>query len=328
MGTRRAQLVAAPRWRWPAGHRAPGAALRAHAGGRAPGGRGRVGGPGLPAVVGLRAGLLAGDAGRAAVPGYPGQAGRHGRAPRRAARPARPGPRGAARPADREPYQPGRADRPRSRGAPAPRGRAVLRRGRRAARPVREDRGPPRLGRAPQAGGADPVPGSRRGAAARGRRAKIGNTPHARPGPSRVSWAGRQRACSVTRERNQLWPCSWTRTRWVARSPWTTWRRRTPPTCRPRTLTASTTSGTGSTRSTARSSAWWTRRTPTRRPQCTARRTGSSPTRSTRSPRAPDRWPEPSWHLHAAPACLAQAGPILISSPANAGAVRDERTSP
>src|SRR5690242_7223940 len=142
-------------------------------------------------MVGLRAGLLTGDPGRAAVPGRSGQAGRPGRAPRRAARPARPRPRGAARPADREPRQPGRADRPRGRGAPAPRGRAVLRRGRRAARPVREDRGPPRLGRAPQARGADPVPGGRRGATARGHRAKIGNMPHARPGPSRVTW-GRQ----------------------------------------------------------------------------------------------------------------------------------------
>ena len=201
LGTRRAQLVAAPGRGRPAGHRAPGAALRAHAGGRAPGGRGGVGGPGLPAVVGLRAGLLAGDAGRAAVPGHPGQAGRPGRAPRRAARPARPRPGGTARPAHGEPCQPGRAHRPRGRGAPASRGRAVLRRGRRAARPVREDRGPPRLGRAPQAGGADPVPGGRRGAAPRGHRAKIGNMPHARPGPSRVSWAGRQRACSETRER-------------------------------------------------------------------------------------------------------------------------------
>ena len=42
----------------------------------------------------------------------------------------------------------------------------------------------------------NPVPGGRRGTAARGHRAKIGNMPHARPGPSRVSWAGRQRACS------------------------------------------------------------------------------------------------------------------------------------
>src|SRR5262249_31074532 len=72
------------------------------------------------------------------------------------------------------------------------------------------------------------------------------------------------------------------------RSPSTTWRRHTQPTCGPRTLTAFTTCGTGSTRSTARSSAWSTRRTPTPRRRCTVRRTGSSPTRSTRSPRAPD----------------------------------------
>ncbi len=61
---------------------APGrAALRAHAGGRAPCGRRPVAGPGLPAVVGVRAGLLPRYRGRARLPGYPRRARRHGRAP-------------------------------------------------------------------------------------------------------------------------------------------------------------------------------------------------------------------------------------------------------
>ena len=58
LGTRRAQLVAAPGRGAPAGPDAPGAAVRADAGGRARRGRRRVGRPGLPAVVRLRAGVF------------------------------------------------------------------------------------------------------------------------------------------------------------------------------------------------------------------------------------------------------------------------------
>ena len=168
LGARRAQLVAAPRRGAPAGPHGPGAAVRAHAGGRAPGGRRRVGRPGLPAVVRLRAGVLPAAQGRAAVPGPARPARRPGRAPRRAARPARSRPAGAPRPPAGPPRQPGRPHGPRDRGAPASRRRAVLRRGRGAARPVREDGGPPRLVRAAQAAGAHPVPGGRHGPAARG----------------------------------------------------------------------------------------------------------------------------------------------------------------
>ena len=227
----------------------------------------RVGGPGLPAVVGLRAGLLARDQGRAAVPGRPGQAGCPGRAPRRAARPARPRAGRAARPPAGQPRQPGRAHRPGGRGAPAARATGC---------PTPRSPSGSSCPRRPW------VTTSRRCCASSGSRPGPGRSPprcgsgssrqdreHARcaarvrPG---FPGAGRQRACSATRERKQPWRCSWTRTRWVARSPWTTWRRHTPPTCRPRTLTGSTTFATGSTRSTARSSAWWTPRTPTRRP--------------------------------------------------------------
>jgi hypothetical protein len=62
----------------------------------------------------------------------------------------------------------------------------------RAARPLREDRGSSRLRGAAQDRGADPVPGGRRRAAARGHRtqignAKMGNTPDVRHGPAGVS---------------------------------------------------------------------------------------------------------------------------------------------
>src|SRR5215471_16058394 len=119
--------------------------------------------------------------------------------------------------------------------------------------------------------------------------------------------------------RTQPWHCSWTLTLLMARSRSTTWRRRTPPTCRPRTPTTFGTCGTGSTRSTARSSAWSTRRTPTLRRRCTVRRTDSSPTRSTRSPRAPDPGPHRS---RAGPGQLAGAR-VLTESAREADGVHE-----
>src|SRR5215467_11867774 len=58
-------------------------------------------GPELPFVVGLRAGLLPSDAGRARVPGHSRPSRRPSRAPRGAAHPARPGPDGGPRPTSR-----------------------------------------------------------------------------------------------------------------------------------------------------------------------------------------------------------------------------------
>src|SRR5262249_53683759 len=143
-------------------------------------------------------------------------------------------------------------------------------------------------------------PRSRAGAAAmrlggiaprkRQAKAKEGGLPHVGAGPAAGCLPRGQsgRAGNLGRG-NPPWHCSWTRTRSAVRSPWTTWPRPTPPTCRPRTLTAFITCATGWTRTAARSSAWSTPRTRKRRPRCTARRTGSSRMRSTRSPRAPDR---------------------------------------
>src|SRR3954453_15950953 len=74
--------------------------------------------------------------------------------------------------------------------------------------------------------------------------------------------------------------------RWVARSGSPTSRRRTPPTCRHRSGTAWTTSAIGWTRRRARSSASWKHPTPRPPRASIAKPMGSSPTRSSRSPRA------------------------------------------
>src|SRR6516165_3904891 len=107
MGPGRAVLVAAPRRGRASDPRTRGPALRPHAGGPAPRGRHRMAGPELSFVVGLRAGLLPPDAGRARVPGHSRPSRRPSRAPRGTAHPARPGPDGAPRPPADEPGQPG-----------------------------------------------------------------------------------------------------------------------------------------------------------------------------------------------------------------------------
>ena len=149
----------------------------------------------------------------------------------------------------------------------------------------RKDGGPPRLSSFAQARRAHPVTRGRRRPAPGDPHPKLGNTPDAQCPETKVLLC--LRAQGPRQYRKKTKPChrSWTCTPPAARSASTTSPRHTPPTCRPKAGTAYTICATGSTRPTARSSAWSTPQTPTPQPPCTTRRTVSSLTRSTPSPK-------------------------------------------